>query len=50
MSMVKKGSNYGVVWCIIIIIIIIIYFLLIAKDVTNTETTVMYGLRISQTA
>jgi hypothetical protein len=31
-------------------IIIIIYFLPIAKDVTNTETTVMYGLRITQTA
>ncbi len=35
---------------IIIIIRIIIYFLPIAKDVTNTETTVMYGLRITQTA
>jgi hypothetical protein len=28
----------------------IIYFLPIAKDVTNTETTVMYGLRMTQTA
>jgi hypothetical protein len=37
-------------WFIIIIIIIIIYFLPIAKDVTNTETAVMYGLRITQTA
>jgi hypothetical protein len=34
----------------IIIIIIISYFLPIAKDVTNTETTVMYGLRVTQTA
>jgi hypothetical protein len=32
-----------------IIIIIIIYFLPIAKDVTNTETTVMYGLKVKQT-
>jgi hypothetical protein len=32
-----------------IIIIIIIYFLPIVKDVTNTETTVKYGLKVTQT-
>jgi hypothetical protein len=31
------------------ILIIIIYFLPIAKDFTNTGTTVVYGLRVTET-